>query len=122
MGTNEKFLNSQFGNKRPFKVPDGYFECLTSQIVDNLPEKSLDGSAIKLSKPSVWRVWRYITVAACICGVIFGVTAYLYNAPKGIEHTLHSSVTDDTYYDVVDYVTDYGMMDNDDIYALLSEN
>ena len=113
MGTNEKFLNSQFGNKRPFKVPDGYFECLTSQIVDNLPEKSLDGSAIKLSKPSVWRVWRYIAVAACICGVIFGVTAYLYNAPKGIEHTLHSSVTDDT---------DYGMMDNDDIYALLSEN
>ena len=46
MGTNEKFLNSQFGNKRPFKVPDGYFERLTSQIVDNLPEKSLDGSAM----------------------------------------------------------------------------
>lgn len=31
MGTEDKFLKEQFGNKRPFKVPDGYFENLHSK-------------------------------------------------------------------------------------------
>lgn len=53
---------------------------------------------------------------------MFSVLIYLDKAQKDVNPELQSSVTYDSYYDVVDYVTDYGMMDNDDIYALLSEN
>ena len=121
MGTEDKFLKEQFGNKRPFKVPDGYFENLASQIMEKLPERDVK-VAQKQKKPSVWRIYRYVAVAACLCAIMFSVLIYLDKAQKGVSPELQSSVTYDSYYDVVDYVTDYGMMDNDDIYALLSEN
>ena len=41
MNTEDKFLKTQFGNKRPFKVPDGYFEDFASQILDKLPDREL---------------------------------------------------------------------------------
>ena len=52
MGTEDKFLKEQFGNKRPFKVPDGYFENLASQIMEKLPERDVK-VAQKQKKPSV---------------------------------------------------------------------
>ena len=122
MGTEDKFLKEQFGNKRPFKVPDGYFENFASQIMEKLPEKRDVEVAQKQKRPSVWRVYRYVAVAACLCAVLFSVLIYLDRTPKNANTEIHSSVIYDSYYDVVDYVTDYGMMDNDDIYALLSEN
>lgn len=120
MNTEDKFLKTQFGNKRPFKVPDGYFEDFASQILDKLPYRELE-IAHEPNKPSVWRI-RYVAAAACFCAVLFSLAIYLDKIQKKTDHGLQSSVTYDAYYDVVDYVTDYGMMDNDDIYALLSEN
>ena len=62
MGTEDKFLKEQFGNKRPFKVPDGYFENLASQIMEKLPERDVK-VAQKQKKSSVWRIYRYVAVA-----------------------------------------------------------
>ena len=89
--------------------------------MEKLPERDVK-VAQKQKKPSVWRIYRYVAVAACLCAIMFSVLIYLDKAQKDVSPELQSSVTYDSYYDVVDYVTDYGMMDNDDIYALLSEN
>ena len=35
----EKELFQKIGKENPFKVPEGYFENLTQQVMERLPEK-----------------------------------------------------------------------------------
>ena len=39
MVNEEEYLYSRMGKKNPFTVPEGYFEQLTAQILEKLPEK-----------------------------------------------------------------------------------
>ena len=39
MMNEEEYLNSKLGKKNPFTVPEGYFEQLTAQVMEKLPEK-----------------------------------------------------------------------------------
>lgn len=34
----ELYLKQKVGNRNPFRVPEGYFEQLTEQVMNNLPE------------------------------------------------------------------------------------
>ena len=34
----EDFLNSKMGKRNPFTVPEGYFEQLTQQVMDKIPQ------------------------------------------------------------------------------------
>jgi len=71
--------------KNPFKVPEGYFENLTSQIMDQLPEKAEIGSPVI----SLWgRIKPWVYAAAMIVGVALVVKLFV-NSPETTKSSLN---------------------------------
>ena len=82
---NKHFSIEQLDKKPPFKVPEGYFESLTSRVMAQIPEVSADASEAEkpVMKPKTkvvglmphktkrpWVKWA-VAAAACLCGVGF---------------------------------------------------
>lgn len=117
MESGESYIKSLCGKERPFSVPHGYFSEFSEKIVEQLPR--VEHTPVKLN---VWQRYRSaIAVAACLCVMVVGGAAYMAtsshhdNVAFG-ENTAHES----TSYNSADYVADYSMLDNEDIYALVS--
>jgi len=120
MRSEEEYIEARFGRKRPFKVPEGYFESIESRIIEQLPERR--------TEPFRFRVWvhkhyRYaVAVAASVCIAVFGTVLYVDR--NGSNHELEGDIS--AFYEeqndshTMDYVAEYTMMDNDDIYAFVS--
>lgn len=66
----EKNLKEITGKENPFRVPENYFESLTSEIMEKLPEK-------EISEPveiSMWeRVKPWVYMVAMFCGLMFSL-------------------------------------------------
>lgn len=114
---------------RPFRVPDGYFDGLQQRVMDALPADVSRPAAAKPRRRAAKAVLRTLAlprwqaVAAGVCALVVGATAYLYNnkesAPAVATAQQVATTTSDSY---IDQVADYTMMDNDDIYTYLSSN
>ncbi len=112
----EKIIEQNFGKKRPFKVPQGYFETFNSQLLEKLP----------LNEPSKVRSFswkRPIAWAACLIAAIIltSVAIFSFNGEK-LEKT--SNIDDKVKItsqnpenDLMDQFSDYAMLDNDDFYS-----
>ncbi len=99
----EQYLKETAGKRNAFKVPDGYFEQLTSQVMAQLPEKK--------ARTTMLRRWMY--AAACSVAILLlGVTYYMH------QQTHEEIVAESSY---IDEVADYAMIDNMDIYACLTD-
>lgn len=119
----EKYLEDKYGKKQPFKVPNGYFDSFAENLMDKLPEQQ----PVMTPHISMWRKWRKlrltVAVAASVCAVMFSVMTFMHNtkpthSPLANNHTT-KTVTNDSY-NTLDVAADYTMLDNDDIYALVS--
>lgn len=119
----EKYLEDKYGKKQPFKVPNGYFDSFAENLMDKLPEQQ----PVMTPHISMWRKWRKlrltVAVAASVCAVMFSVMTFMHNtkpshSPLASNHTT-KTVTNDSY-NTLDVAADYTMLDNDDIYALVS--
>jgi hypothetical protein len=63
----------EMGKKNPFKVPDGYFEGLTSQIMAQLPEKVQKETKVV----NLWeRVKPWMYMAAMFIGIALMVRLF----------------------------------------------
>ena len=101
----EQYLKESVGHKHCFKVPEGYFDQLTAQVMQQLPEQQ-QARRVHL-RPCLY-------AAACSVAVLLiGVTYYFH------EQSSDEAVADSSYYEEV---ADYAMIDNVDIYACISEN
>jgi hypothetical protein len=64
--------------KNPFKVPEGYFESLTDNIMSRLPEKTE-------SEPRVLSLWEriqpWVYMAAMFAGIAFMVKLFVGSPP-----------------------------------------
>lgn len=119
MMNEEDYLNSKMGKRNPFTVPEGYFEQLTSQVMQKLPEEKVEKPAlIKRLRP-----WLY--AAACVCvGVFIAAVAFNNNNEEvrkqmriaTAEQKSVESYYSDSYYEDE---ANYAMVDNQDIYAYL---
>ena len=111
----EKYIEERVGKRNPFLVPDGYFDQLTDQIMQTLPER----------KPKAKSIWMrpVLYAAASICALLICTVTYLAlsEEPKH-EAALISTPQQEVSEDEFDEAADYMMLDNHDIYALLSEN
>ena len=111
----EKYIEEQVGKRNPFLVPEGYFDQLPDQIMKALPER----------KPKAKSVWMrpVLYVAASIAALLICTGVYLSvsDEPKH-EAVLVTQPQQQQAYDEFDEAADYMMLDNHDIYALLSEN
>jgi len=118
--TEDFLIGQKFGRRRPFKVPEGYFEQLEKSVMQNLPEQPVT------NKPATKRSLRILRWAACATAVI-AVAAVCYNKvdDKALRSQSQavtaaaSSVTSGDY--TLDEVSDFAMLDKEDIYAYLSE-
>ena len=119
----EKYLEDKYGKKQPFKVPNGYFDSFAENLMDKLPEQQ----PVMTPHISMWRKWRKlrltVAVAASVCAVMFSVMTFMHNtkpthSPLASNHTT-KTVTNDSY-NTLDVAAAYTMLDNDDIYVLVS--
>ena len=123
MTNEERFIEENFGKKNPYRVPEGYFDHFTEQLLSQLPEQ-LAAEPVRHSRLKVLR--PILMAAACLCIAIFSVTIYLNrsqdapeSAPVATTQSTNSTINEEEDY--MDAAADYVMLDNADIYACLSE-
>ena len=111
----EKYIEELVGKRNPFVVPEGYFEQLTDQVMQSLPER----------RPRAKTVWLrpVLYAAASVCALFVCATVWL-SWPKSSQpgqKEVAEAVQqhpDDAYFDEA---ADYMMLDNQDIYACLAD-
>jgi len=109
-----KYIKERVGQDNPFRVPEGYFEQLTQQVMNQLPERQQKARTLRLSS------WYYVAASIVLLAVM-GATVYFHQEEREQQQmavTVETN-TDNTY---IDEVADYAMIDNTEIYACLSDN
>lgn len=81
----KKFSLDQLDKTSPFRVPEGYFETLTSRVMASLPdeepaavkEEKRGGNVVGMiprKRRQGWKTWVAVAAAACVCGAVFLLT------------------------------------------------
>lgn len=101
-----------------FSVPDGYFEQLVPEIMQHIPQQPVK-RRIRFELPA------RVAVAACLVGVVMGLSSYVYFHNKQIDLSKQvqasgMNMENNAQYSYQDAVMDYAMMDNTDIYACIT--
>ena len=117
----ENKLPPKAGYRNPFKVPEGYFENLTENIMNNLPEQH-----IEKIKVTLWcKIKPWIYMAAMFCGIIFGAKLFIVKPTlpqeMGIE-TAFNGEQDVLPNMLIDPVSNQTMMDDYSLYKFLNEH
>ena len=121
----DETLKAQYGTRRPFSVPEGYFAQLPDALMRQIQTAdSAPPSPVHAIRQPLWQRLSPLVAAACMVGIIVlvgrgvrslspksTVTATV-EAPSGAP-TAH-------YTDELDRMADYTMLDDDDVYAYLS--
>lgn len=115
--TQEDNLIRQFGQKRPFKVPEGYFEELDKTIMSKVRQQK--------QRPQVWwKSRRQLAIAASITALLmmgagYGLVRYTHpDQSQQAYEVSHASMQEDN----LDSAADYMMLDKEDMYAYISEH
>ena len=115
MNKEEQILKDRFGNDNHFTVPEGYFKQFNARLMEQLPER--EAHVVSLSP---WKRLRpSMMAAACVVGVLLSVGIYRHATTQETQ-TSYMAQTDGQYYYDIDEAADYMMLDNDDIYAMLT--
>lgn len=143
MMNEEKKINDIFGKENHFKVPEGYFDNFTEQMMAKIPEQEIDSPEVtdknhqenktKFVHLSLWRRLPLRKIAAVLAvtamlggGVLYQLQqaekkhhAMAHNEAPAIESS-HVTDGDDAAFE---QMADYTMMDSQDFYAqLVAEN
>lgn len=98
----------QFKGENPFKVPEGYFENLTTQIMSNLPEQPAREPAKVVSMADRIRPWLYM--AAVFVGLLLffraliGITDTDENVESQEPLLVHTAVSTDFHDEDEEYL------------------
>ncbi|BCS84197.1 MULTISPECIES: hypothetical protein [Prevotella] len=126
MDKDEEKLIKRFGKVEPFKVPDGYFEDFTRQLMTKLPDKSHKTGIVEL-RPKLWSSRLRGGIAAAVIAVTLTIGIYTYIGKFNVINSYdRASMPQKENLDQskasFDQMADYTMMDNEDIYASLVDN
>ena len=132
----ELYLKQTVGNRNLFRVPEGYFEQLTEQVMNSLPDvevakqEPIAPVEQHRAKSVSMRPWLY--AAACsVLALAMGVSYYFMQSSAtstdAVQMAAVSPAPAATYdapdnSSYIDDAADYVMLDNTEIYAYLSEN
>lgn len=115
--------------RNPYRVPEGYFDSLTSRVMQNLPDVTVGAETIRSdeekhirigsssSRLNRWIGWG-VAAAACMEGVMFCTQSPLRDTPQTQVQTATVSTSYDEKYE--QQVLEYAMLDGSDIYAYMS--
>ncbi len=124
MEKEEKYIEATFGRKAPFKVPEGYFDNFASSLMERLPEQGKQPQVQSpFLRPPVWVRWRKVIVvsAASLLVAMLGVGAYLQHEGAASEKERVAHAAPSSSYSSMDALTDYAMLDSDDMYAYMAD-
>ena len=121
----EKYLIEKVGKENPFRVPEGYFDTLSSQIMANVEAEGVAPRDIKAGKEKRAKVlWLrpVLYAAASVCALFISVLAYQSHSDDGVAAPTQTVVANNQMLmdDYFEEAADYVMLDNQDIYACLS--
>lgn len=116
----ENFIREKCGSGNPFKVPDGYFERFTADVMSKLPDSEHENKVIELHPNRRSLRWAWYSAAAAICGIIM-IGTYLSRSPlPAVDTTYYADdATAESIY--IDDALDYAMVSNHEIAQYLSE-
>ena len=123
----EKYLIEKVGKENPFRVPEGYFDTLSSQIMAKVEAEGVEARDIKTGKEkrakTVW-LRPVLYAAASVCALFISVVAYQNYTEQGVAAPAQNVVANNQMMtdDYFDEAADYVMLDNQDIYACLSSD
>ena len=115
MKEEDKILK-KVGTENPFRVPDGYFESFTSEMMDRLPEK--EKPVILLKEPTRWekiRPWLYMSA------MFIGAALIIRVASSDRTPAVDRVANDDTEMEIeyINTALDNSMMDDYSLYVYL---
>ena len=111
--------------QNPFRVPEGYFDTLASQIMAKVDEQA-SGVVVPLAEDKKKKrakvVWLrpVLYAAASVCALFISVVAYQSHTDAPIAAPTATVAESPSMDYSFDEAADYLMIDNQDIYACLS--
>lgn len=118
-------LDKKVQMNNPFKVPEGYFDTLSSRIMDNIPEEA-EIVVMKPRKARTFGLGQLRWAAAIACILIAGVSVTLYSLRTNTNADEFGTDVASKYLtssdDALMQAADYTMMDNQDFYQLIAED
>ena len=118
MGKEENIIK-KVGTGNPFRVPEHYFENLTQEVMNKLPEKE---PMQCLPKPTLWqRVKPWVYMTAMFCGIMLSVRIFV-GEPQKEEFPITLSEAEDIPAEDWENFMRRAFNDNYETYLYLTEN
>ena len=117
----EDILLKKIGKEHSFKVPEGYFENLTSEVMDKLPEK--EKVVFKDESVSTWtRLKPLVYMAAMFVGAALIIrVASSDHKPVNNEVVAPEPETEVVSDQMIDFAVEGAMLDDYSLYVYLSD-
>ena len=118
MGKEENIIK-KVGTGNPFRVPKHYFENLTQEVMNKLPEKE---PMQCLPEPTLWqRVKPWVYMTAMFCGIMLSVRIFV-GEPQKEEFPITLSEAEDIPAEDWENFMRRAFDDNYETYLYLTEN
>ena len=118
----EDILLKKLGKENSFKVPDGYFENLTSEVMNKLPEK--EKVVFKEEPVSTWtRLKPLLYLAAMFVGAALIIRVASTDKPAAADDVAVTEVDTEVVVsdEMIDVAVDRAMLDDYSLYVYLSD-
>lgn len=119
------FLNDSHLKQNPYAVPEGYFDSLTTRVMDSLPEQPQADNSTPIITPlprrNTWAPWAALAAAACVACAIFFTQPATPTATTSAAQIaeVNTETYDDEYREAA---LQYALVDNQAIYNYLAGN
>lgn len=116
----EDNLLKKIGTENPFRVPEGYFEGFTSDLMSRLPEKEKTDIH---REPTTWervRPWLYMAAMFIGAALIIRVASSVNEKVPEVQQQVAVDDTD-TELEYISTAIDNTMMDDYSLYVYLSD-
>lgn len=117
----EDNIMKKVGKENIFRVPDGYFENLTSEVMSRLPEKETPASIKR--EPTKWeriKPWLYMTAMFAGAALIIRV-ASADRTPATDPIAMEDTETEIVSDEYISAVLDNSMLDDYSLYVYLTD-
>ena len=121
MTNEELYLKNRITNENPFRVPEGYFDRLTADVMARLPERQSENPKEEKTARRIQLRRSWLAAASVAVVAIVGTLVYFNRLnPADTADKQVAAVAAPVSDSYIDEAADYLMMDHQDIYACLT--
>jgi hypothetical protein len=121
MTNEELYLKSRITNENPFRVPEGYFDRLTADVMARLPERQSENPKEEKTARRIQLRRSWLAAASVAVVAIVGTLVYFNKLnPADTADKQVAAVAAPVSDSYIDEAADYLMIDHQDIYACLT--